>query len=84
MIGVDEFGVNSVGVAICFAWTMRSCDSGAVCRTVPVWPSLMPDWVSRINGCPPLDEAAKTDGAASVTSAANSVETDAPRKTRIK
>lgn len=64
MIGIDEFGASSVGAAIGRASTNRARENGAVCSTVPLWPSLMPLRVSRINGLPVLLDAAKLAGTA--------------------
>jgi hypothetical protein len=64
MTGTDEFGASSVGVAIGRASTMGSRESGAVCRTVPLCPSLIPLCVSRITGLRLLLDAANTLDAA--------------------
>ncbi|AFT85235.1 hypothetical protein BUPH_01659 [Paraburkholderia phenoliruptrix BR3459a] len=42
------------------ASTMGCRESGAVCKTVPLWPSLIPLCVSRITGLRVLLEAANT------------------------
>ena len=55
---MDEFGASSVGVAIGCASTMGCRDSGAVCRTVPLCPSLIPFCESRITGLRLLLDAA--------------------------
>ncbi|MFL6646122.1 MAG: hypothetical protein ACJ8GM_17685 [Paraburkholderia fungorum] len=50
MNGGDEFGANSVGVAMGCASTIGCRESGAVCSTVPLWPSLIPLCESSITG----------------------------------
>ena len=58
--GNDGFGASSTGVAMGCASTMGCRESGAVCKTVPLWPSLIPLCVSRITGLRVLLEAANT------------------------
>src|SRR5260370_17714448 len=55
-MGIDELGASSVGAAIGLASTIGWCDSGAVCKMMPLCPSLMPLCVSSTSGCP-LDMA---------------------------
>ena len=70
MTAPDGLGESSVGEAIGCASTIRSFDSGPVCRIVPLWPSLTPRCESRTNGCPPEAAIAAGDTKVNVKNAA--------------
>lgn len=58
MTDTDESGTNPVGAAMGCALTIGCRESGAVCITVPLWPSLIPLCESRIAGLRVLSDAA--------------------------
>jgi hypothetical protein len=63
--GIDELGASSAGVAMGCASTIGCRESGAVCSTVPLLPSLIPLCESSITGLRALSlDAAKVAGTA--------------------